>query len=649
MDRMRQLVDLLNSYAKEYYEKDNPLVSDAEYDKLYDELVALEESSGEVFADSPTHRVGGAPIKKFSSYSHRQRLYSLDKAKDEESLNAYFQRVKKALGFVPEMTLENKFDGLTLSLTYEAGELSIGATRGDGVVGENVTAQIRTIKSIPLTIPYKGLIEIQGEVVMRLSVFEEYNKTAAEPLKNARNAAAGAVRNLDPRLTAERKLDFFAYNVGYSDKEFSTQSEIRDFLMQNGFQVDDLFLLVNQENSCPELAKIEENRDNLDFLIDGAVLKVNQLSYREKLGFTEKFPRWAIAYKFTPQEATTMLKEVKWQVSRTGKINPLAILEPVELMGVTVQRATLNNILDIQRKKIKTNSKVFIRRSNDVIPEIMGVAEYTQDSHEILPPQVCPSCDSQVKIEGAFLYCTNIENCAPRIISSLDHFASKPCMDIEGLSEKTAEQLYNDLGVNSLDKIYDLTIEGLLTLEGFKERKAQNLLDGIEKSKNTTLDRFLFALGIPTIGKKAASQLKKKFHTLENVMNATKEQIVEIDDFGDIMADNIINYFADNSNREIVASLLSKGITFKQDEPIAEGIFSGKNVVLTGSLSSYKRSKAAEIIKSLGGAVSDTVSKSVNLVIAGEDAGSKLEKAKKLGIEIQDEQWFLAQIANENE
>lgn len=649
MDRMRQLVDLLNSYAKEYYENDNPLVSDAEYDKLYDELVALEESSGEVFADSPTHRVGGAPIKKFSSYSHRQRLYSLDKAKDEESLNAYFQRVKKALGFVPEMTLENKFDGLTLSLTYEAGELSIGATRGDGVVGENVTAQIRTIKSIPLTIPYKGLIEIQGEVVMRLSVFEEYNKTAAEPLKNARNAAAGAVRNLDPRLTAERKLDFFAYNVGYSDKEFSTQSEIRDFLMQNGFQVDDLFLLVNQENSCPELAKIEENRDNLDFLIDGAVLKVNQLSYREKLGFTEKFPRWAIAYKFTPQEATTMLKEVKWQVSRTGKINPLAILEPVELMGVTVQRATLNNILDIQRKKIKTNSKVFIRRSNDVIPEIMGVAEYTQDSHEILPPQVCPSCDSQVKIEGAFLYCTNIENCAPRIISSLDHFASKPCMDIEGLSEKTAEQLYNDLGVNSLDKIYDLTIEGLLTLEGFKERKAQNLLDGIEKSKNTTLDRFLFALGIPTIGKKAASQLKKKFHTLENVMNATKEQIVEIDDFGDIMADNIINYFADNSNREIVASLLSKGITFKQDEPIAEGIFSGKNVVLTGSLSSYKRSKAAEIIKSLGGAVSDTVSKSVNLVIAGEDAGSKLEKAKKLGIEIQDEQWFLAQIANENE
>ncbi len=649
MDRMRQLVDLLNSYAKEYYEKDNPLVSDAEYDKLYDELVALEESSGEVFADSPTHRVGGAPIKKFSSYSHRQRLYSLDKAKDEESLNAYFQRVKKALGFVPEMTLENKFDGLTLSLTYEAGELSIGATRGDGVVGENVTAQIRTIKSIPLTIPYKGLIEIQGEVVMRLSVFEEYNKTAAEPLKNARNAAAGAVRNLDPRLTAERKLDFFAYNVGYSDKEFSTQSEIRDFLMQNGFQVDDLFLLVNQENSCPVLAKIEENRDNLDFLIDGAVLKVNQLSYREKLGFTEKFPRWAIAYKFTPQEATTMLKEVKWQVSRTGKINPLAILEPVELMGVTVQRATLNNILDIQRKKIKTNSKVFIRRSNDVIPEIMGVAEYTQDSHEILPPQVCPSCDSQVKIEGAFLYCTNIENCAPRIISSLDHFASKPCMDIEGLSEKTAEQLYNDLGVNSLDKIYDLTIEGLLTLEGFKERKAQNLLDGIEKSKNTTLDRFLFALGIPTIGKKAASQLKKKFHTLENVMNATKEQIVEIDDFGDIIADNIINYFADNSNREIVASLLSKGITFKQDEPIAEGIFSGKNVVLTGSLSSYKRSKAAEIIKSLGGAVSDTVSKSVNLVIAGEDAGSKLEKAKKLGIEIQDEQWFLAQIANENE
>ncbi len=646
MDRMRQLVDLLNRYAKEYYENDNPSVSDAEYDKLYDEFLALEASSGVILADSPTHRVGGAPVKKFSPYAHRQRLYSLDKAKDEEGLNAYFQRVAKTLGFVPQMTLENKFDGLTLSLTYENGELSIGATRGDGTVGENVTAQIRTIKSIPLTIQYKGLIEIQGETIMRLSVFEEYNKTATEPLKNARNAAAGAVRNLDPKLTAERKLDFFAYNVGYADKEFASQEEIREFLIQNGFQVDDFFMLLNQKDVFAWLEKIEEKRQSLDFLIDGAVLKVNELSYRENLGFTEKFPRWAVAYKFAPQEATTLLKEVKWQISRTGKINPLAILEPVELMGVTVKRATLNNILDIQKKKIKTGSRVFIRRSNDVIPEIMGVAEHTEKSREIIRPTVCPSCGSEVKSEGPFLYCTNTENCAPRIISSFDHFASKACMDIEGLSEKTAEQLYNDLEINSLDKLYDLTLDSLLTLEGFKEKKAQNLLDSLEKSKNTSLDRFLFALGIPTIGKKAAAQLKNKFKTLDAVMTATKEQIIEIDDFGDIMAENIINYFADDNNRQLIASLLSKGIGFHKQEQFFEGIFSGRNVVLTGSLSSYKRSQAAEMIKKLGGEVSDSVSKSVNLVIAGEDAGGKLEKAKKLGIEIRDEEWFLSQLSD---
>ncbi|MDD4316354.1 MAG: NAD-dependent DNA ligase LigA [Clostridia bacterium] len=644
MDRMRELVDLLNRYAKEYYENDNPSVSDAEYDKLYDELATLESSTGVTLADSPTHRVGGEPVKRFSPYTHRQRLYSLDKAKDGEGLNAYFQRVKKVLGFMPELTLENKFDGLTLSLTYENGELSIGATRGDGVTGEDVTPQIRTIKSVPLTIPYKGLIEVQGETVMRLSVFEQYNQKAAEPLKNARNAAAGAVRNLDPRLTAERRLGFFAYNVGYSDKDFATQADIRAFLQQNGFQTDELFMLINQEDAISELEKMEQNRSSLDFLVDGAVLKVNELSYREILGFTEKFPRWAVAYKFTPQEATTLLKEVRWQVSRTGKINPLAILEPVELMGVTVQRATLNNILDIQKKHIKTGSTVFIRRSNDVIPEIMGVAQDTDESREIQPPKVCPSCGSQVKTEGAFLYCTNVDSCAPRIVSSFDHFASKACMDIEGLSEKTAEQLYNDLRIDSLDKLYGLTLEELLTLDGFKEKKAQNLLDSLERSKKTTLDRFIFALGIPTIGKKAAAQLKRKFGTLEAVMRATKEEITQIDDFGDIMAENIVNYFADGGNAALVGALLSKGITFENDEPLAEGVFSGRNIVLTGSLSAYKRSQAAEIIKNLGGIVSDTVSKSVNLVIAGEDAGGKLDKAKKLGIEVQDEQWFLSQL-----
>lgn len=645
MDRMSELVELLNKYAKEYYEDDNPTVSDFEYDKLYDELVELEQKTAKILPNSPTHRVGGEPLKKFLSYKHRQRLYSLDKAKDNEQLQAYFNRIKKALGFVPVMTLENKFDGLTLSLTYENGELSIAATRGDGITGEDVTPQVRTIRSIPLTIPYKGLIEIQGEAIMRLSVFKEYNNKAVEMLKNARNAAAGAIRNLNPKVTAERKLDFMAYNIGYSDKEFATQQDMRKFLVDCGFQTDNLFVLIKDTGYVYEQLKaIEESRNELDFLIDGAVLKVNELSLRERLGFTEKFPRWAVAYKFVPEETTTVVKEVIWQISRTGKLNPLAILEPVELLGATVKRATLNNILDIQKKDIKINSRVFIRRSNDVIPEIMGVAKHYPNSIEILPPDTCPSCGGKIVRDGVFLYCENAENCAPRIISAMDHFASKPCMNIEGFSEKTAEQLYNDLKVTSLDMLYNLTMEKLLTLEGFKEKKAKNLLQSIEKSKETTLDRFILALGIPTIGKKGAKQLADKFKTFENIKNAKKEEIIEINDFGDIMAESVVNFFSNQNNIDLINSLFEKGITFKQEEEKKQGIFSGKTVVLTGSLNRYKRSKAAEIIKNLGGEVNDSVSKAVNLVIAGEEAGSKLIKAQKLGIEVQDEQWFLNQI-----
>lgn len=648
MDRMRELVDKLNKYAREYYELDNPTVSDAEYDALYDELVEMENSAGIILPDSPTHRVGGMPLKKFRSYAHRQRLYSLDKAKDKNQLEAYFARVKKALGYVPAMTLENKFDGLTMSLTYENGELVTAATRGDGVTGEDVTPQARTIRTVPLTIPYKGLIEVQGEAIMRLSVFRQYNETASEPLKNARNGAAGAVRNLDPKVTAERKLDFMAYNVGYSDKEFKSQRQIREFLKQNGFQTDDLFIIIEDTSYVyNQLKAIEENRSALDFLIDGAVLKIDDLSLRQILGFTEKFPRWAIAYKFVPEETTTIVKDVVWQISRTGKLNPLAILEPVELMGATVKRATLNNILDIQKKDIKINSRVFIRRSNDVIPEIMGVSEHYENSVDITPPKVCPSCGSEVIQEGPFLYCANKDKCAPRLISEIVHFASKPCMDIEGLSEKTVEQLYNELGVDTPDKLYTLTKEQLLTLEGFKDKKAQNLLDAINNSRLTTLDRFIFALGIPGIGKKAAKQLAQKFKTLDNVMAATAEQIIEIDDFGSVMTDNTVNFFADQNNRLLIKSLLDKGIAFEKEEEPKEGVLSGRVVVLTGSLRNYKRSQAAEIIKDLGGEVSDTVTKSVNLVIAGEEAGSKLAKAQKLGIEIRDEEWFL-KIIEEN-
>lgn len=648
MDRMLELVELLNKYAYEYYVLDEPTVSDAEYDKLYDELVALEKELLFVLPDSPTLRVGGETLKSFPSYTHKERLYSLDKAKSIDEAEAFFNRLVKEVGYLPELTLEHKFDGLTLSLTYENGELIRGATRGDGETGEEVTEQIKTIRTIPLKIKFKGLIEIQGEGIMRFSAFDEYNKTAETPLKNPRNAAAGAIRNLNPKETAKRKLDFFAYNIGYHEGiTFNSQKEMHDFIIDNGFLVGEQFELINSLDELQTaLERIEEGRDKLDFLIDGAVIKVNKTALRMDLGYTQKFPRWALAYKFKAVETTTLLKDVIWQVSRTSKLNPLAILEPVDLMGVTVQRATLNNYSDIQRKGIKIGSRVLLRRSNDVIPEIMGVYEHTENSIDVPAPTVCPACGAPVKLDGVFYYCTNTESCAPRIISQLDHFASKPCMNIEGFSEKTAEQLYNDLKVTSPDRLYTLTYDELKTLEGFKDKKINNLLDSIEKSKNTTLQRFLFALGIPQIGKKAAMQLADRFVTLDAVMNATPFDLMLLDDFGAIMADNVYNFFADEANCNLISALLANGVTIIEEEVATEGVFVGYNVVFTGSLTKYKRSAAQAIVVQNGGKTSDSVSKSVNLVVAGEDAGSKLEKAKKLNIKIITEDEFAAMLEN---
>ncbi|MBO4538852.1 MAG: NAD-dependent DNA ligase LigA, partial [Clostridia bacterium] len=538
------------------------------------------------------------------------------------------------------------FDGLTISITYRNGVLVTAATRGDGVVGEDVTAQVKTIKSVPLTIPYKGEIEIQGEGLMRLSSLKEYNEKAAVPLKNARNGVAGAIRNLDPKVTAARKLDFVAYNVGYFEgKLFTSQKEVNAFLKENGFLTDEIFFLTDSfDDVWKKLAEIEEGRPTYDFLIDGAVLKINDFALREEVGFTEKFPRWALAYKFEAEETTTTVKDIVWQVSRTGRLNPLAVLEPVDLMGVTVQRATLNNFGDILKKGVKIGSRVFIRRSNDVIPEIMGVAEYPNGCKDATRPVCCPACGAPVKEDGVFYYCTNSAHCAPAIVAALDHFASKPCMNIEGFSEKTAELLYNECHVKYPYQLYNLTMEDLLNLDGFKEKKASNLLREIEKSKNVTLDRFLFSLGIPTIGKKAAKQLADRFETLLNVANATVFNIMEIEDFGQIMAENVTNYFMDESNADLVKKLLDAGITFVSEEK-KEGVFSGKTVVLTGSLASYKRSAAAAEIIERGGKVADNVSSSVNLVVVGVDAGSKLTKAQKLGIEIWDEERFLAELA----
>lgn len=642
MDRIRELVDLLNKYAYDYYVLDNPVVSDGEYDRLYDELKALESESGEVYFDSPTQRVGDKPLGKFEQVSHRGRLFSLDKCQSKQELIAWLEKISVD-GVLPACSVEYKFDGLTVNLTYEDGKLTQAATRGNGAVGEVVTEQVKTIRSVPLSIPYKGIIEVQGEGIMTLSALEKYNaREDVVPLKNARNGVAGAIRNLDPKVTAERNLDLICYNVNYiEDKDFSSGSEMLDFLHRNRFKMSNYCRYCNTADEViSAIDEIEAQRDSLDFLIDGAVIKIDSTRIRDDLGYTQKFPRWAIAYKFAAQEATTTVKDVIWQVSRTGKLNPLAVLEPVDLAGVTVGRATLSNISEIRRKDIKIGSRVFIRRSNDVIPEITGVAEHTSDSIDIQPPAYCPACGAPVTMEGVFIKCSNVRACSNAIVSALSHFCGREAMDIEGLSDKTLELLYGLGKVKSFADIYRLREGDFEEVEGFKDKKIGNLLNAIDKSKKVSLDRFLYAIGIPNIGRKAASQLADAFYTLDGVIAAERDTIASLDDFGAVTAQCVLDYFADIKHMSDINDLLAQGICFEEKQ-VRTGVFSGEKVVLTGSLASLKRSKAKSAIEDNGGSVSDSVSKSVTLVIAGEDAGSKLDKAKKLGIRVIDEAEFL--------
>jgi len=647
-DRMKELVELLNKYAALYYEEDAPTVSDAEYDALYDELRALEESEGYSLKNSPTHRVGGAPQKKFASSRHLLRLYSLDKCKTEEELADWCARLVRATGREPELTAEYKFDGLTLNILYENGELVKAATRGDGVTGEEVTAQVRTISGVPRRISYKGRIEIQGEGIMRLSALEEYNRNSAEPLKNARNGAAGAIRNLDPAVTASRNLSFMAYNIGYSDRRFASQTEMHAFLEEEGFETEkDIAVVKGAKEAFAFANRVDELRPSLDFLIDGVVFKVNDTSLREEIGYTEKFPKWAMAFKFKADEMTTVLRDVVWQVSRSAKLNPLAILDPVDIGGVTVKRATLNNYGDILKKKVRIGDRVFIRRSNDVIPEITGVAEESPSATDIPKPEVCPACGSPVAESGAFLYCTG-EHCAPQIVSYLDHFASKDAMDIDGFSEKTAEQFYNELHMTSPVQLMRLKKEDIAWLDRFGDKKAENLIAAISASKDTTMDRLVFALGIDGVGKKTAKDLSARFGNMDALAAASEEELTAIPGIGEVLADNIVAYFADEGNKKLIEELFESGVSVKTAEK-KEGALSGKRVVLTGSLPTMKRGEATALIEENGGEVSSSVSKNVDFVLAGEEAGSKLDKALKLGIRIIDEKEFLAMIGGKKE
>ena len=658
VNRMEELVAYLNDMAYRYYTLDDPTISDAEYDRLYDELVRLESETGVRLDDSPTRRVGGEVLSGFEPHTHLARLWSMGKAQSIEALEDWARRAEKLRqeaieggASLPPMkyVVEHKFDGLTVNLTYEGGKLVGAATRGNGVTGEAILPQVMTIRSIPLSIPFTGRMEVHGEGFMRISVLEKYNQTADVPLKNPRNAAAGALRNLDPSVTASRHLDACFYDVGYIEgRTFATQHEMLDFLRENRFPVSDCELDADSlEGAIAAVRRIEESRGSLDYDIDGAVIKIDDYATRDALGYTDKFPRWAVAYKFEAEEMTTELLDVTWQIGRTGKLTPVAKVAPVELAGATVRQATLNNWQDIQRKRVKIGARVWIRRSNEVIPEIMGrVDEFAEGERDVEKPEVCPSCGAALVERGAHLFCPNRDGCKPQIVMRLSHFASRDAMDIDTFSEKTAAQLVDAGLLQEADQLYSLTREQLCALDRFGEKKAENLLAAIEKSKGRRLDSFIYAIGIPNIGTKTARDLADRFGSIDALRAADREELTRMDDVGEIVADSVAGFFEDPANVRLVDALLAAGVSPAwEKKDTSSGPFAGMTVVVTGTLASMGRKEAEEAIRQAGGKAAGSVSKKTSLVVAGEAAGSKLDKAQALGVEVIGEEEFLRRLS----
>lgn len=655
-EKMIKLVEELNRYSYEYYTLDNPSISDKEYDKKYDELKALEKELGEVLNYSPTLRVGDVVLSEFKKYKHRAPLWSLDKAQSLGEIKDWHEKNLKAIreynnsheDKLPPIkyVVTKKFDGLSINLTYdENGILAVAASRGTGEIGEDITSQVKTIKSVPLVIENHSVVEIHGEAIMTKEAFEEYNKNSEIPLKNLRNGAAGALRNLNVKETAKRNLSAFFYDVGYNEgSPFKTYSEMMKFIKVMGLPVDDYMAICETiEDIEKEIDYIGSIRSSLNYDIDGVVIAIDDIRTREVMGYTIKFPKWAIAYKFEAEETTTELLEVEWNVGRSGRVSPTAILEPVELGGVTVKRATLNNLDDIERKGVRIGATVFVRRSNDVIPEIMGVVEESlEGTTKIEEPKVCPSCGSELFRDGVHLFCENTLGCKPQMVKSIVHYASREAMNIAGFSEKTAEQLFEKLGIKSIADLYRINKEELLTLEKFGDKKADNLLKALENSKDCDLAAFIYGLSIANVGKKTAKDLAKKFKTLEKIEAATFEELVEVQDIGDIVAKAIVEFFSLEKSKEIISELLKLGIKPREAEAVEvkENPFSGKTVVVTGTLKEYSRTSIKEKLESLGAKVAGSVSKKTDYVLAGEEAGSKYTKAVELGVKILSEEEF---------
>ncbi|WP_169968660.1 NAD-dependent DNA ligase LigA [Peptoniphilus faecalis] len=649
IDKIKEMDDLISQIDKlnyHYYTLDDPLLSDAEYDKIYDKLVNLENETGTVLSYSPTTRVGGSILDKFAKHTHLGRLYSMDKAQGDDALLTWYNRIEKFVKDYnlvninklpePEFIVELKFDGLTINLTYENKNLVMASTRGNGIIGEEILEQVKTIYSVPLRINYAGKIEVQGEGLMPLSELQKYNEKFDDKLKNARNAAAGALRNLDPKVTKKRNLTAFFYNVGYIEEElFNSDEDIKEFLRENNFKVSKYNFKVKKfQEIIDKIREIGDNRDKLDILIDGVTIKVNDIATRKALGYTNKFPRWAIAYKFEAEEISTTLLDVVWNVGRTAKVTPSAILEPVDIGGVTVQRATLNNYDDILRKKVKIGSRVLIRRSNDVIPEILGTLPSDNETREIERPKTCPYCGSHLYQDGVHIFCPNTLSCVPQLVSRLTHFASRDAMDIEGFSEKTIEKLMKAVNLKEIPDIYKLKYDDIIKIEGFKEKRTKNLLRAIEDSKSPHLSNFIYALGIPNVGIKTARDLAKHFKDFDKLKDSKEEELISIGDIGSITAEEIVDFFNDDRIVRAVDELFELGVSPKfEDEDDAPKPLLDKTIVITGTLG-LPRKELEEKLISFGAKVTGSVSKKTDYVIAGENPGSKYDKAKYLNIKI---------------
>ena len=646
--RMNELVALLNRYATEYYTSDNPSVSDSEYDRLYRELVELETAyPDQVSADSPTHRVGGKVLDGFEKYSHQYPLYSLQDAFSREELEAFDARVRKEVPH-PTYICELKIDGLSISLTYEKGILVVGATRGDGSVGENITENLKRVKDIPLTLPEELDITVRGECYMPRASFDQVNQARQEngepEFANPRNAAAGTLRQLDTAVVAKRNLATFLYQEA-SPSTRDSQEKVLKHLEQLGFVVNPKRILAeNIDEIWDFIQEVGEERDNLPYDIDGVVIKVNDLAGQEELGFTVKAPKWAVAYKFPAEEKEAQLLSVDWTVGRTGVVTPTANLTPVQLAGTTVSRATLHNVDYIAEKDIRKDDTVIVCKSGDIIPAVLRVVESKRISEEKLDiPSNCPSCDSQLLHfeDEVALRCVN-PDCPAQIMGSLIHFASRDAMNITGLGPSIVEKLFAADLVKDVADIYRLKEEDFLLLEGVKEKSASKLYQAIQASKENSAEKLLFGLGIRHVGSKASQLLLQHFHSIENLAQADPEEVASIESLGGVIAKSLQTYFATEGSEILLRELKEAGVNldYKGQTVVADAALSGLTVVLTGKLERLKRSEAKSKLESLGAKVTGSVSKKTDLVVAGADAGSKLQKAQELGIEVRDEAWL---------